>query len=158
MSGRLEGRERIAAGYSGEWSDHARMSRKASAPYTLLEKHVDWLSAPFRVAKKRWKKGNIMSVYIHLVDHALEISDLSFSLSSRWIQDHSTQFNSSQRWVCILITLLYPTLRLLHSRLMNENVKQYERSRLAWPPSSRLPVPNGRRRHRRTSHGFESAS
>ncbi len=151
MSDRPEGRERVTAGYSGEWSDHTRMSRKASAPYTLLGKHVDWLSAPFRVAKKRWNKGNITSVYIHLVDHALEISDLSFSLASCWIQDHSTQFNSSQHWVCILNTLLYLTLRLLHSRLMNENIKQYaKRSHLAWPSGSCLPVPNGRRRHRGT--------
>ncbi|KAK0207927.1 hypothetical protein DFS33DRAFT_1458941 [Desarmillaria ectypa] len=60
VSGRSEGREWIAAGYSGEGMVHAWMSGKALA-YMVLGKDVDWLPTPFRVTEKRWKKTNIVS-------------------------------------------------------------------------------------------------
>ncbi|KAK0189235.1 FAD dependent oxidoreductase [Armillaria mellea] len=61
VSGRSEGSEWIAAGYSGEGMVHAWMSGKALA-YMVLGKDVDWLPAPFRVTEKRWKKANIASL------------------------------------------------------------------------------------------------
>ncbi|KAK0440839.1 FAD dependent oxidoreductase [Armillaria borealis] len=61
VSGRPEGREWIAAGYSGEGMVHTWMSGKALA-YMVLGKDVDWLPAPFRVTEKRWRKANIASL------------------------------------------------------------------------------------------------
>ncbi len=61
VSGRSEGSEWIAAGYSGEGMVHAWMSGRALA-YMVLGKDVDWLPAPFRVTEKRWKKANIASL------------------------------------------------------------------------------------------------
>ncbi|KAK0506551.1 FAD dependent oxidoreductase [Armillaria luteobubalina] len=61
VSGRPEGREWIAAGYSGEGMVHAWMSGKALT-HMVLGKDIDWLLSPFRVTEKRWKKANIASL------------------------------------------------------------------------------------------------
>ncbi|KAK0232757.1 FAD dependent oxidoreductase [Armillaria fumosa] len=55
VSGRLEGSEWIAAGYSGEGMVHPWMSGKALA-YMVVGKDVDWLPAPFRITEKGGKR------------------------------------------------------------------------------------------------------